>query len=81
VPEHRLTPTRCGVPGSRRWKNRNPAVLLVEVTMNIYARVALRLFVTTLVIALAETERAFVEGRLNLPPFFARKHKQVAAAE
>lgn len=46
--------------------------------MNIYARVALRLLVTSLVIALVETERAYVEGRLKLPSFFT---KQMAAAE
>jgi hypothetical protein len=50
--------------------------------MNIYARVALQLFVTALVIAVAETERAYAEGKLRLPRFLnGRKHKQLAAAE
>jgi len=56
-------------------------VLSMEVTMNTYARVALRLFVTTLVIALVEAERAYVEGRLKLPQFLTGQHKQLAAAE
>ena len=61
-------------------QSRGPSI--PEVTMNIYARVALQLFVTALVIAVAETERAYAEGRLKLPWFLTgKKRKQLAAAE